>query len=297
MIRNIILILFLVFVLFAQSNLNANPCAYDLFLGRQAYHGTPQPDISIQAEKINITIALDYYPDKEFPEYSFIDVDTVDFSIDYTFQNNGEEKKLVMGFPIGTVRDDNITSFEVTQKKTGDKTENQKNQFRDQLNLTGADLRLCEAGYFKMPGGDEKNNIPNKLRRIVQKKELALKPGRNVQIQKHVAKHRLDWFVWEQTFGPKETTEINVNYFLKSDGASTLSYILSTSRFWGDGTIKDLEITVKFKGKSHVPQKLLKNIDALPEGFTYNKKKRQLYWHLTDFNPDQDLEIYLHQGG
>lgn len=277
-----------IILLINRHQADANPCAYEVFSGRNIYSGAPQKDIFIRDESIravfhNRLVKLD--------TGAFTAVEKLVYEIEYTFSNRSPEKELIIGFPVGRLRKDLIEDFKVMNMDTGQVYKNQKDSFANELTLKGADLMACEAGFYTGPEGLKNNSeaLPEDIESRLQKKEL------DKNIHKHPMKADIDWYVWKQPFKGDGNTRIRVTYTIKPElDACRFHYILSTARYWGDGTILKLTIKAAFKEKLKHPSKHIKGPVGSPKNYKYNRKKQEMTWEFKDFTPEEDLEIILY---
>ncbi|MBI3813320.1 MAG: hypothetical protein HY279_02490 [Nitrospinae bacterium] len=267
----------------------ANPCAYEVFSGRHIYSGAPQKDIFINEESIR---AVFYTRLVKLDVGAFNEVEKLIYEIEYTFSNAGSEKELIIGFPVGRMRKDIIEDFKVIDMGTGQVYKNEKDSFVNELTLKGSDLRACEAGFYIGPEGmkTESESLPEDIESRLQKKEL----DKN-NLHKHPLKADIDWYIWKQPFKGEGKTKIRVTYTIKPESDSCrFHYILSTARYWGDGTIKNLTIKATFKGKLKHPAKNFKGPTGIPKNYKYNRKKQEMTWEFKEFTPEEDLEFILY---
>lgn len=279
--------LIVIILLINRPRADANPCAYEVFSGRNIYSGAPQKDIFIKAESIRAVFHTSLV---KVDAAASIAVDKLIYEIEYTFSNRSPEKELIIGFPVGRLRKDLIEDFKVMNVDTGQVYKNQKNSFENELALKGADLRACEAGFYTSPAGLKNNSetLPEDIESRLQKKEL------DKNIHKHPMKADIDWYVWKQPFRGDGNTRIRVTYTIKPElDACRFHYILSTARYWGNGTIKKLSMKAAFKGKSRYPSKNFKEPAGSPKNYKYNRKKQEMTWEFEDFTPEEDLEFIL----
>lgn len=269
----------------------ANPCAYEVFSGRHIYSGAPQKDIFIDDESIR---AVFYTRLVKLDIGAFTEVEKLVYEIEYTFSNVGSEKELIIGFPMGRMRKDIIEDFKVMDIETGQVYKNEKDSFVNELTLRGADLKACEAGFYVGPEGIKKTSesLPEDIVSALQKKEVE-----RDNLHKHPLKADIDWYIWKQPFKGDRNTRIRVTYTIKPElDSCRFHYILSTARYWGNGTIKKLTIKATFKGKFKHPSKNIKEPTGIPRNYKYNKKKQELTWEFKDFTPEEDLEFILYPG-
>lgn len=263
-------------LLLASGSVIANPCAYEVFGGRQIYAGAPQPEIFIENETIEAVIDLKTYGSNK--EGLFFDSPGAAFTIDYTFANVGPARDLVLGFPIGSVRKDRIVSFSVKDLASGKAVITEAQSLADGLPLSAADLRACEKGEYqqKIPARGATENPTIVTHRL--------------PVEKHIA-----WYAWKQSFPAASKTRLRVSYRIESEGDSCIyHYFLSTTRHWGDGKVKNLTVTAQFKGRT--PGKQVFSPTGLPKGYAYDSKSRVMRWRFQDYAPSEDLAFVVRKG-
>jgi len=263
-------------LLLANCPVIANPCAYEVFGGRQVFAGAPQPEIHIDKEAIKAVIDLRTYGGKK--ERPYFDSPGATFTIDYTFANAGSDRDLILGFPIGSVRKDRIVSFSVKDVDTGKEIATLSEGLNAGLPLSAADLQACEKGQFhqKVPAREAAGNS-------------------GIVIHQLPVENRIVWYAWKQSFPAVAKTRLRVSYRIESEGDSCIyHYILSTTRHWGSGVIKDLTIAARFKGQT--PRSPFFAPSGHPQGFTYDRKSRVMRWRFHDYTPSEDLTLVLRKG-
>lgn len=270
----------------------ANPCAYEVWAGRQAWTGTPQPDISLLREDLRVEVPVEYVGDRTS---GYVEATAASFTVRYTFRNDGERREVRMGFPVGRVRRDAVQDVRVTDPTTGRAVP----VTSDPLDLAGADLSFCEAGWFEAPpgAGGPPGSTPAPAVPPDRVADAVGRPPRGgLALHPHPMPSQIQWFTWPQVFEADAETRVDVSYTVRSEGdTASVSYILTTSRHWGDGTIGALDITVAFPGD--LPRKVPFAPTATPVGARWDPRSRTLTWHLEGTRPVEDLEIRIRPGG
>lgn len=131
-------------------------------------------------------------------------------------------------------------------------------------------------------------NLPckNPLHVAINGKKVAVKKNK----MPHDAKQK--YFTWSIQFEQDERKIVKIQYQVKVInerynqpflGIFKFSYHLITGASWA-GPIGELKMTVKY------PIDLITYIQ--PEG--YERQSKYLTWHLKDYEPKEDLEVYFH---